>query len=474
MSAEQTGQRDEVAEALAAFVVEAEPELGAGAVAAAKLILLDSFAVALGALDHPATQAAHRYARLFAMAEGCRVWGTALCVTPESAAVVNGVPLRGYDFNDLYMSKSGAHPSDMVPGVIAVGEWKKSTGRDVLHALCVGYEVALDLCDCIELERKGWDYVNVTSIAATCAIATLMKLDRRQLVDALGITVVPHAASNEIESGELNRRGDLTMWKRFNGSDAVRHAVYACTLASVGVEGAVRPFEGTCGYFALIDDRPTARTGLLARLCERKPLRRVGDVTMKRWPVGSRAQGAIQAALEARNQIASAADIREVRVFTQKGVHEHLVARREAPWTPHSRETADHSLPYIVGAALLDGVINPGSFEPDVVREPARQAFLRKIKVSVEDALDAAPTGQFLARVELEMEDGRILHGRALPPPGHPSQPFGEADVVAKLEENAKATLGTGGIARLVAAVRGIEAAAGIGPLVACLGSSTT
>lgn len=469
MSAEQTGLRDEFAEALAAFVVEADTALEAGAIAAAKLILLDSFAVALGALDHPATQAAHRYARLFPVAEGCRVWGTALRVAPQTAAVVNGVPLRGYDFNDLYMSRSGAHPSDMVPGVIAVAEWKRASGRDVLHALCVGYEVALHLCDCVDLERKGWDYVNVTAIAATCAIATLMKLDRRQLGDALGITVVPHAASNEIESGELNRHGDLTMWKRFNGSDAVRHAVYACTLASVGVEGAVRPFEGKCGYFALIDDRPEARTALLARLRERKPLRRIRDVTMKRWPVGSRAQGAIQAALEARKQIASAADIREARVYTQTGVYEHLVARREAPWTPHSRETADHSLPYIVGAALLDGVIDPGSFEPSVVRDPARLAFLQRIKVAVEEALNAAPTGQFLARLEIDTADGRLVHGRALPPPGHPSQPFGESDVIAKLEENAKAALGASGIARLVAAVRGIESAVTIDALATCL-----
>lgn len=469
MSAAQSGLRDEVGEALAGFVVKADPTLDAGVVAAAKLTLLDSFAVALGALDHPATQAAHRYARLFPMPDGCRVWGTALRVAPETATVVNGVPLRGYDFNDLYMSKTGVHPSDMVPGVIAVAEWKRATGRDVLHALAVGYEVALHLCDCIDLDRKGWDYVNITSIAATCAIATLMKLDRQQLVDALGITVVPHAASLEIESGELNRRGDLTMWKRFNGSDAIRHAVYACTLASVGVEGAVRPFDGTFGYFKLIDDRPEARKELLVRLAERQPLQRIRGATMKRWPVGSRAQGAIQAALEARREIKSASEIRTVRVLTQKGVHEHLVARREAPWQPHSRETADHSLPYIVGAALLDGVINPGSFEPNVVCDPGRLAFLQKIRIEVEDALNAAPTGQFLARVEIETTDGRIVHGRALPPPGHPSQPFSEADVIAKLEENAGSALGAGGIERLLEAVRGIEKAASIDPLASCL-----
>lgn len=461
--------RDRVAEALADFVTRADPALDSAAVEAARLILLDSFAVALGALDHPATAAAHRYARLFPAPDGCRIWGTPMRAAPEVTALVNGVPLRAYDFNDLYMSLSGGHPSDILPGLIAVAEWRRSSGRELLHALAVGYEVALNLLDTIDLERKGWDYVNATGLAATCAIARLMRLDRQQIAEAVGITVIPHAASNEIESGELNGRGDLTMWKRFNGSDAVRHAVYCCTLASVGVEGAVRPFEGQCGFLSLIDDRPNARDDLLGMLGGARRLGRLSEVTMKRWPVGSRAQGAIQAALEARAQLRQGEEIREVRVATQKGVYDHLVARRQAPWSPRSRETADHSLPYIVGAAVLDGVINPASFEPALVVEPSRQAFLQKVKIKIADDLEAAPRGQFLARVEIETHDGRVKHGRALPPPGHPSQPFTEADVIAKLEENAGDVLGRQGIARLVSAVRAIENAGRVDDMVQSL-----
>lgn len=463
------GPCDEVADALAAFVAEADLSLEPEVIAAARLILLDSLAVALGALDHPATAAAHRYARLLPVTDGCRIWGSALRTNAETAAVVNGVPLRAYDFNDLYMSRSGGHPSDIVPGVVAVAEWRGASGRDVIDALAVGYEVALALLDTIELERKGWDYVNCTGLAATCAIATLMKLPRQQLAEALAITVIPHAASNEVESGDLNSRGDLTMWKRFNGSDAVRHAVYACTLASVGVEGAVRPFLGKCGFLTLIDDRPTAREALLGRLARRRRLGSIREVTMKRWPVGSRAQSAIQAALDARRQIRHTDDIREVRVATQKGIYEHLVARRQAPWRPHSRETADHSLPYIVAAAVLDGVIQPSSFDPGKVCDPVRQAFLQKVRVSVDADLDKAPVGQMLSRVEIETVDGKVVRGEASPPPGHPSQPFTEADVIDKLNENAAASLGKPAITRLVEAVDRLDKADSINDLVQCL-----
>ena len=77
---------------------------------------------------------------------------------------------------------------------------------------------------------------------------------------------------------------------------------------------------------------------------------------MKRWPVGSVAQSAIQAALQARSQIKDLSKIKQIRVFAEEGAYDHLVKIRQDPWQPISRETADHSLPYIVAAAVLDGV----------------------------------------------------------------------------------------------------------------------
>src|SRR5438552_16436081 len=117
------------------------------------------------------------------------------------------------------------------------------------------------------------------------------------------MTVVPHFVSDEIESGDLNARCDLTMWKRFNGGDAARNALQACLLASVGVEGAVRPFVGKFGFIAkLANKTDDAFTVLHARLDPRRPLARVCETYFKRWPVGSLAQSAIQAALQARQQ----------------------------------------------------------------------------------------------------------------------------------------------------------------------------
>jgi 2-methylcitrate dehydratase len=467
---------DEISDALAAFCCGIPQEVEPESVRAATFVLLDSFAVVLGALGHPAANVARRYARLFPSRDGALIWGTLLRTSPQTAALVNGVPLRGYDYNDLYIGKcGGGHPSDIVPGVLAVAEWRGSRGRDVIRALCLGYEVAMHLFDTVPAAKSGWDYVNLTALGATCAIASLLGLNRDQTAEAIAITTVPHAASNEIESGDLNRRGDLTMWKRFNGSDAVRHAVYACLLASVGAEGAVRPFVGRCGVLKTFGVTEDGRKDLLTRLGSRGPLRRISGTTFKRWPVGSRAQSAIQAALEARHALGARIDaIREIRVFTQDAVFEHLVRRREAPWRPHSRETADHSLPYIVAAAVLDGEIRPESFDPDKVRDPERQRFLDRVKVEVAPDLNQAASGEWLSRVEIVCNDGTRLEGAAAAPPGHPNRPFDRQDMLDKLHANAAPVIGADGVEQLVRSVDALMDATTVDPLVSCLTCKTT
>ena len=121
-AAVQHAPADKLLNALAAFTHEASVALDPKTARAAKVAVLDTLAVALGALRHPAAQAARRYACFSEVAAGARLWGSGRVVTAEAAALVNGVPLRGYDYNDLYSSKGGGHPSDMIPGLVALAE----------------------------------------------------------------------------------------------------------------------------------------------------------------------------------------------------------------------------------------------------------------------------------------------------------------------------------------------------------------
>lgn len=460
--------RDDVAELIATYVTQVPKALDARAAHAAKSVLVDSLAVSLGALRHPAAQRARRHAYRFAVPTGgCLVWGTSHRTTPELAALTNGVLLRCYDYNDFFVGKrNSGHPSDMIGGVVAAAEWCGATGAELLAAIAVGYEIVAAMFDCFSTAPGGWDYTNLTAIGAACGIATVLKLDQGQVREALAMTVIPHLASDEIESGDLNARGDLTMWKRFNGSDAVRNALQACLLASVGVEGAVRPFVGKYGFIEKLKNSADTAQLLHATLDAKAPLGRVAQTYMKRWPVGSVAQSAIQAALAARAEVADLSQIAQLRVFAEEGAYDHLVHIRENPWQPISRETADHSLPYIAAAAVLDGYIRTESFDPERVLEPARQAFLRdKVKVEPAPELGTIAGGKhkraedgYLSRIEIELNNGQIISGAAKPFPGHPKNPFSDADLEAKLRENAEPLAGAERVSRLTEALFTLDA----------------
>jgi 2-methylcitrate dehydratase len=471
---------DEVAALIADFTTSVSGHLDPRSERAAKAVVIDSIAVAMGALAHPAAQAARRHAARFVLAEnGCIIWGARTRTTPEIAALTNGVLLRCYDYNDFFVGeRNSGHGSDMVSAVVAAAEWQNVSGAKLLSALAVGYEVLGAVYDAFSTAPGGWDYTNLTAIGATCAIARVLGLDAGQTREALAMTVIPHFASDEIESSELNARGDLTMWKRFNGADAVRNSLQACLLASVGVEGAVRPFVGKLGFIAkLANKNDDAIAVLRARLDAGRPLARVCDTYFKRWPVGSLAQSAIQAALRAREKAGDVARIKQVRVFAEEGAYDHLVKIRQDPWHPISRETADHSLPYIVAAAVLDGHVRTDSFDPVRVLDPARQRFLNdKVVVKADPQLGTLAGGKlkraqagYLSRVEIEISDGKIVHGEAAPFPGHPKNPYSDDDLAEKLRENLRPFAGEVATEKLVTFLASVERTANVRELTALL-----
>lgn len=440
--------QDQFLNALAAFTHRMPLALDSAARDASRSAVIDSLAVALGALRHPAAVAARRYAQHAIVARGASLWGTGEQVSAEVATLVNGVPLRGYDYNDLYIGRSGGHPSDIIPGALAIAQWQACPAGHLLGAIALGYEVQLALFDTIDLDSGGWDYPVITAIGAACAYARLLGLTALQTREALSIVATKHLVSDEVESGELNDRGDLTMWKRFNGSNACRQALASCLLAEAGVEGAIRPFEGAHGLLSKLGTERVDRNGLLAQLAGTKRCTRIQSVVFKRWPVGSRAQSAIQAALEASASLRSAGGdpsrIKALRVRADRHVVEHLMTRRTAPYAPNSRETADHSLAYVVTAAILDGRIGADSFSPARVQAEDIQSLLAsRVEVQADASLSTGSEGGFLAEVEVIDEVGRSHRGTARPPPGHRLQPFTQQDFRDKFIDNVTPVFGT-------------------------------
>ncbi len=413
--------------------------------------VLDSLGVALAAFAEPAPKAARHFAYHWPVPRGATLWGTAFTAPADVAAFANGVLVRYLDFNDTYLSKEPLHPSDVIPALWAVAEWRELAARDFLLSVAVAYEIGVALCDAASLRRWGWDHVNYIGVATAAAAARLLGLSAEAVEHAISLSCVPHAAMRQ------TRAGELSMWKGAAAANAARNAVFAALLAEAGMTGPYQPFEGEMGFFRQLLGGGGFEEAPLRPLAERQPPHRIRDTYVKYWPVEYHAQSAVDAALQLREEGVDPSRIARVRIATFRAAYE-IIAKDPEKWEPKTRETADHSLPYIVLVALLDGRVDRASFARERFTDPAVRQMLRESTELVEDAeLTAGYPEGIPNRVEVWTEDGGHWVREVRYPRGHARNPMTDQEVVDKFRRNVEGLLAPAQAQRLVDAVWHLE-----------------
>ena len=427
-------------------------DLAPKTVQAVKRRFLDSIGVAVAAFGEDAPTAARRYASELALPTGATLWGTEARVSPEAAAFANGVMVRYLDFNDTYLSLEPLHPSDTIPGLVALCQHSGGSVRDLLVAVAVAYEVGTRLCDAASLRTHRWDHVNYTAIAAACGAGRLLGLPISQIANAISITAVPHAAMRQ------TRAGELSMWKGAAAANAVRNAVFASLLSRKGFTGPYRPFEGEMGFFRQLLEGESFDPAALVPLEEKAPPCRISDTYIKRWPVEYHAQSAVEAALKLREEmkIKEAEGIESVNIETFKAAYE-IIARDPEKWAPQTRETADHSLPYIVAVSLLDATVTKDSFSPAKLRDPRVKRLLSKTTLAENPELTRGYPEGIPNRITVRTTDGRSCAKEVSFPKGHPKNPMSEAEVEEKFANNVGAAWDQRQTWRVIDMVRHLE-----------------
>src|SRR5579883_2879139 len=167
----------------------------------AKRRLLDSIGVALAAFTEDSPRAARAYAYDWPASSGATLWGTPWTASVEAAAFANGVAVRYLDFNDTYLSKEPLHPSDCIPALFALAEWRGIPPREFLTAVVTAYEIGVTLCDAASLRAHGWDHVNYLGIAVAAAAARMLGVGPERIEHALAVASVPHAAMRQTRAG---------------------------------------------------------------------------------------------------------------------------------------------------------------------------------------------------------------------------------------------------------------------------------
>lgn len=450
--------RETLAEVVAGMLNEEVPAAAAHEVGRR---VLDTIGIALGGWE----EAPSRVMRSFAASlpveggAGATVWGTDLEVAPEVAALANGTMMHSQDYMDTYLSPSGeaCHPADLIPGLIALCEHSGRSVPELIRAVIIGYEVACRLCDAAEIRNRGWDHVTYLGIAAACAGAALVGLEGDGVRRAISLATVPNVALRQ------TRNGELTMWKACAPANAVSNAVRAVRLAAFGLEGPGEPFTGVNGLERRVSG-PLDRDALRRSPGEDPAILRTH---IKSHPVQYNAQAGIDAALAIRSRLTtSLADdpIASVRL-TMSDVCHQFTADSPNKWDPMTRETADHSLPYLVVTALREGRIVPSDFEASGFRDPERLRDVGCVEAIVEPAMTAVYPQQLTVRVELEQRSGATSVAEVDHPLGHARSPMTDAEVEAKFRRLADGRVDPDRIDRVASVALRLQDHASIGAL---------
>jgi 2-methylcitrate dehydratase len=355
------------------------------------------------------------------------VIGTNWQSSPEMASFANTTMIRCLDLNDDYFGKDGPHPSDLIGAVLAAAETTHADGASFIAAVAVAYEVLCTLVDAVGIRERGWDYVTYTSLAAALGAGKAFKLSRSALRDCLSLAVTANVALGQ------TRLGELSMWKGMASANACRNGVFACLLAQAGVSGPHLSFEGKSGFVQQISGPLD-----LSRLGG-SPLR-AGIVYLKNWPVFYSAQGAVDAAIELREKVRPA----EIKSLVVES-YQRLLGRGATDaekWAPKSRETADHSVPFCVAAALLDGALTSRTFDSERFLDEDVIELMAKVTLREDPAFTKQYPAKWNCRLVAETVTGVRHEVHVAYPKGHPENPFSDTEVEEKFIRLAEPSLG--------------------------------
>lgn len=378
-----------------------------------RIRILDALGCALGAL-HATTVQRVRSVVTAAGADGPSTLIGGGRAAPDRAALLNGALVRYLDYNDSYLAPGETcHPSDNLGAVLAAADAAHADGRTLLTALGVAYQVQCRLSDVAPVRDHGFDHVTHLAYSAAAGAAHALGLDVEHTANAIAIS------GTALNALRVTRTGTLSNWKGLAAPFAAANALEATLLAQAGITGPDEVFEGNKGFFQAI-------TGPFAIDWRAENLERVNKTIIKRYNAEIHSQSAIQTVLDLQQRHHfRAGDIERVTVDIFDVAHRIIGGGEEGDkMSVATKEEADHSLPYMLAVAVLDGDVLPAQYAaPRIVRDDV-QKLLRRIVVRPDDELSRRFPKEMPVHVEVTLADGRVLTGERGDYPGFTTLPM--------------------------------------------------
>lgn len=420
-------------------------------------LVIDTVGCSLGAVDSPPV-AALRDAYTGERSHGAAtVVGTNRTAPVEYAALVNATMSRYLDYNDCYMANSAAcHPSDHIMALLAVAEAEGSTGPELLEAIVTAYEVEGRGLDDCPVRTNGFDYAAWGAYSSVASAGKLMGLREDDLVNAFGIVGASNAPLY------ISRRGDVSMWKGVAHPYISHNAIQACQMARHGMTGPEKVFEGPFGFFEVVSDGEISFDGPPS-----PDDYRILETSIKSFACGYYIHSPVTGVLQLLDDEA-------IDPETIDGIHvemfDHAVEALATPekWdTDLNRETADHSIPYTVAVAVVDGEVTPEQYADDRLRDPAVHDLMAEITVEADPALTDHRRDQprHIPSVTTISADGRSYVARIDAPVGHPDRPMSREQLEDKMVDNCQSLLSADQIADCIRTCRSLEDLSRVDPI---------
>ena len=458
-----TTPKETVTATMARFAANSQyKDLSADAVYQTKRFLLDSIGCALGGYQQHDVKIALEILDEIAGPGHATVIGTGKRIDPVSASLANALMIRCMDYNDIYWKQDPSHPSDIFPAAIACCERVRSNGEELILGLVLGHEFEMRLCEAAfpGIRERGWHHATLTAFVSPIVAGRALHLTWEQIQHAIGISASRHCTLGAVTAGKL------TMMKNTVDPMATQSGVLAALLAEKGYSGPEHVIDGKEGLTHVF--KPEWKLGLLTEgLGESWRITQCG---MKAFPTEALTHTPISAVLDlVKNNDLRPDDVAKVQIRSLARAADIL--SDSSKYDPRTKETADHSLPYVIAAALVERQVTPVQFTMEKIMDPKILEQLNKVEVIADPEIERVFPALQRVIVQIQTRDGRAFHKQLDFPKGDPRNPLTDQEIEEKFAALADGVLSKGAQKRVKDAVWSLERVGSVSELMALMKS---
>jgi 2-methylcitrate dehydratase len=398
-------------------------DLPPDAIYQAKRFLLDSLGCALGGYQQHDVKIALDVLGEIAGPGPATVIGTGERIDPVSASFANALMIRCMDYNDIYWKQDPSHPSDIFPAAFACCERARSGGKELIVGLVLGHEFEMRFCEAAfpGIRERGWHHATLTAFVSPIVAGRALHLNWEQIQHAIGISASRHCTLGAVTAGRL------TMMKNTVDPLATQSGVLAAMLAEKGYSGPEHVIDGKEGLAQVF--KPEWKLNLLTENLGQSW--RITQCGMKAFPTEALTHTPISAVLDlVKTNDLHPEQVEKIQVRSLARAADIL--SDPSKYDPQTKETADHSLPYVIAAALVDRQVTPAQFTMQKILDRRIREQLQKVEVLADPEIEKLFPALQRVIVQINTRDGRSFSKQLDYPKGDPRNRLTDLDIEEK------------------------------------------